>query len=124
MRNARAPIPIYFAGNVGEPVWKPTEERVRDEQRFLHYVCTIWVNENAVPTDAAALAKFDIRSLWPEYRSFIQGGGRIPERGLSIDEFWLGLQLSVRSPVTCFLNAAQPQQEVRPNHSTASAVRG
>ena len=40
----------------------------------------------------------------------IRGGGRPQPPGVSIEEFWLGFQL--RSPVTCFLNAAQPQQEV------------
>ncbi len=44
--------------------------------------------------------------------ALIRGGGQIPERGVSIEEFWLGFQLLLRSPVTCFLNAAQPQQEV------------
>jgi Ankyrin repeats (3 copies) len=112
MSDARVSVPIYFAGKVREPVWKPIDELIWTTAMFLHYINTVWVNQDAAPTKAAALAKFDVDSLLPEYRAFIQGGGRIPERGASLEEYWLGTQLSMRCPITCLLNAAQPKQEV------------
>lgn len=112
MSDVNVPPQIYFGGKVKRPFFKPIEEIIWTFEIFLHYINTVWVNQHAVPIEPTALAKFDVRALIPEYRAYIQGGGKIPERGASLEEYWLGSQLQLQGPITCLLNTAQPEQGV------------
>jgi len=103
---------IYFGGKEGGPKWKSFEERVWTPVALLHYVATIWVNRNEVPTEPPALTEFDVWKLWPEYRAFIESGQRCPERGGSLEELFLMLQLRIAAPITCLLNSDQPEQPI------------
>ena len=82
----------------------------REEADFMQWVATVWVHHNVVPTETKALARFDLEQLWPEYETFCDSGGHTPERPLSVEELLLLFQLGMRTPVTCLLNAAQPEQ--------------
>jgi hypothetical protein len=107
-----AAAPIYFTGKVKHPNPKPVKETIWTQQAFRHWINTVWVNQHTAPTEPKALARFEVTALMPEYRAFIHGGGKIPERGASLEELWLGSQLSFRNPITCLLNAVQPEQDV------------
>lgn len=103
--------PIYFSGapdteDSDEPVWPPEEETL------LQYASTVWVHEHEPPTELPALAEFDFASLIPEFREFLNAGGRSPKRGMTVEEHWVTGQLANRQPLTCLLNAAQPSQDL------------
>ena len=112
MSDAIALPPKQVTGKVKEPAWEPVGGQRSTQMGLLHFIHTVWVNNHTAPTDVAALASFDVNSLMPEYLAFIRAGGKVPERGQSLEEFWLGFQLSARCPVVCLLNDVQPKQEV------------
>src|SRR5262249_10787827 len=103
---------IYFGGKQDGPEWKSFEETVWTQEMFLHFVMTVWINRNEVPTEPPALTEFRISSLWSQYRVFIESGERSPQRGGPVEEQLLALQLMMAQPITCLLNSAQPDQPV------------
>jgi hypothetical protein len=107
-----ATTPVSFGGKIKHPNPMPREEYVRSGEAFGFWLMTVWVNQNPVPTEPEALHKFDVDTLTPEYWAYFGGGGQLPERGASLEELWLGGQLPLRTPMTCLLNVAQPEQEV------------
>jgi hypothetical protein len=112
MANTGAPTPIYFSGKIKHPNPMPPEESIRTEGGFIHWLMTVWVNEHTPPTEPSALKRFDVRSARAEHRAYVDAGGTGMQRGLSLEEQWLGSQLLFRSPVTCLLNESQPTQEL------------
>ncbi len=85
-------------------------EAVNADAMFLHWIATIWTHQDDVPTEAPALKDFRMESLQMQYNSFQDSGGQVPRRPLSLEELWLLGQLVLRSPITCLLNSAQPEQ--------------
>jgi hypothetical protein len=112
MNSASLRRPIYFSGKVKHPNPKSLEEMADTFESFCHWVMTVRVDQPDVPTEPAALAKFDIDSLIPEYHAFIKGGGKSPEHGASLQEFCLATQLHLRRLITCWVNVDQREQEV------------
>jgi hypothetical protein len=103
---------LYFGGTGTEATWMPEEEFLKTEQAFLQYIATTWVHQNRVPTEPPELTRFELQVLWPAYHTFLDSGGKLETRGRSLEEEWLIFQLGLKSPITCLLNSAQPEQPV------------
>ena len=104
--------PIYFSGKTD--INQQSQQAFSIDamfQGFGHFLGTIWVHKNEVPTNTQSLATFDPVSLIPEYKAFIANGGHVPtHRGLTVEETWLTEQLFFREPLIVLLNHEQPPQ--------------
>ncbi len=110
MKRKAAKQVLHFGGGGSGPKWMPEEEFLKTEDGLLQYIATIWVHQNHVPTEPPELTGFDFQRLWPSYRAFLESGGKPEMRGHSLEEEWLLFQLGIRSPITCLINSAQPEQ--------------
>jgi hypothetical protein len=99
---------LYFGGKDTTIKWGTYEEFIKTPQSFLHYIATKWIYQNKFPTKLPELANFDIYSLKPAYKAFLESGGKLEERGLAFDELYILDQLGLRSPINCLLNSNQP----------------
>ncbi len=82
----------------------------QDTELFLHYIGTVWVHEHPLPDTRQALARLDWQDAAPDYERFLQAGGRVPERGLTLEELWLLSQVIFGEPFRCLVSSVQPPQ--------------
>lgn len=103
---------IYFGGNTTTSASERNSTSVADSLKlFYHYIHKVWVNSHFVPTEPNQLRSFDVVSLMPEFRIYMGNGGILDvSKGATLEETWLGLQLLLRQPLTCLINAQQPLQ--------------
>jgi hypothetical protein len=111
---------IYFGGST-RPDRKPKPmpdyidldkiDPIEFDQIFKLWVGIVWAHERDVPVEPEALGRFSEKNLIPEFRKYVQANGlRALDRGLSVEETWVMMQISTRRPYICLLNAAQPRQ--------------
>jgi hypothetical protein len=114
MSRKSAKRPLLFGGRQDQQAihWLNYDEFIKTPEAFSHWIASVWVNEHDVPTGLPALIGYDIELLRPEYEAYLRAGKHLPERPLSVQELWLLTQLGLRTPITCLLNSAQPEQPV------------
>ncbi len=101
---------LRFGGGPGDASFVPDPSNVSAMmQTFFQWLATVWVEQNRVPTSPDELAQFDIGSLIPEYRAYIDAGGRVDtEHGITLEQDWLMAQLPSREAFVCLINRLQP----------------
>jgi hypothetical protein len=114
---------IYFGGPEGKPSKDSSSpeaslppDRWSSNHRmemFLQWVGVRWVNSQAeLPTSQNDLAGFDVSSLMPEFKRYLQTSDYRQDlrRGLTIEEMWLRDQLVLRREATVVFNREMPNQ--------------
>jgi hypothetical protein len=82
---------------------------------FFQWIGIRWVHSrDALPTSQNELARFDVSSLMPEFKRYLQTNDYRQElrRGLTIEEMWLMDQLVLKREATVVFNREMPPQRM------------
>lgn len=113
--------PIVFNGLAVAPApSKPDDLNAVDACSFSRllnlWIARVWIHLPDVPSEQDELSTFDELSLISEFRrSYENGDWREMSRGSSIEEAWLGFQLSTRAGARCLMStefADQPSGRI------------